>query len=135
MARNRVFFPQTALDEWVADETIDLSVDELVIRPEGRRYRIAEAARVLAEVTGGADAYELIGRVKTVGFLEGLGAELLGNSMIIGDNAYEVVRGFLGVPIGSFEEHVASVRGAQLEQIASENDEALLARYLMHNLE
>src|SRR6478609_6190811 len=103
--RNRVFFPQAALDEWLADNRIDLKNDELSIKGEDRRFRIIEAVRVLREVTGSDDPHELLGCVKSRAFLGELGAELLEGSMIIGDNAYDVVPGFVGAPTSTFDDH------------------------------
>lgn len=103
--RTRVFFPQTALDEWVSENRVDIKGEELTLKVEGRRYRIIEAVRVVCEVTGADDPHELLGRVKTRAFLMELGAELLEGSMILGDNAYDVVQGFVGAPIGSFAEY------------------------------
>jgi hypothetical protein len=125
--RNRVFFPQLALDEWVASDRVDLSADELLIRAEGRKYRIVEAVRVLREVTDTPDPHDLVGKVKSKAYLGELGAELLEGSMIIGDNAYDVVPGFAGAPIGSFAEHRQShpTRSASLN-----TDEELLAAFL-----
>jgi hypothetical protein len=103
--RNRVFFPQTALDDWVGDNRVDIKGEDLLLKSEGRRYRIIEAVRVMREVTGADDPHELLGRVKTRAFLTELGAEMLENSMILGDNAYDVVQGFIGASVGSFVEH------------------------------
>jgi hypothetical protein len=103
--RNRVFFPQAALDEWLADNRVDLKNDELSIKGEDRRFRIIEAVRVLREVTGSDDPHELLGCVKSRAFLSELGAELLEGSMIIGDNAYDVLPGFVGAPTSTFEDH------------------------------
>jgi hypothetical protein len=103
--RTRVFFPQTALDEWVLENRVDLKGEELTLKVEGRRYRIIEAVRVVREVTGADDPHELLGRVKTRAYLVELGAELLEGSMIFGDNAYDVVQGFIGAPVGSFAEY------------------------------
>src|SRR5262245_34779601 len=107
--KNRVFFPQGALDEWIAEERVDLSQDELTIKSEGRRYRIIEAVRIVREVTGTADANELLGKVKSRAFLAELGAEILEGSMILGDNAYDIVPGFVGAPVGSFADHRKSM--------------------------
>src|SRR4029079_7726404 len=74
--RNRVFFPQAALDEWVATDRVDLSADELLIRAEGRKFRIVEAVRVLREVTDTPDPHDLIGTVKSKAYLAELGAEI-----------------------------------------------------------
>jgi hypothetical protein len=106
MGKNRVFFPQAALDHWIGEGKVDLTGDELTIKAEARRYRILEAARIVSEVSGLPDANELLGKVKTRAYLTELGAELLETSMVLGDNAYDVVPGFLGSPVGSFEEHL-----------------------------
>jgi hypothetical protein len=103
--RNRVFFPQAALDDWVGDNRADIRGEDLSLRVEGRRYRIIEAVRVMREVTGADDPHELLGRVKTRAFLTELGAEMLENSMILGDNAYDVIQGFVGAPIGAFADY------------------------------
>ena len=113
MHGSRFFFAQALLDRWVHDNRVELTATELVLKGEGRRYRLVEAVRVLAEVTGALDVHELVGRVKTVSFVQELGAELLVSSMLIGDLAYEVVPGFLGVPEGSFDEHLKSEERAR----------------------
>lgn len=56
--------------------------------------------RVVAEVTGANDEHKLVGKVKAKALLEELGAEILENSMILGDNAYDVVPGWAGAPEG-----------------------------------
>lgn len=126
--RNRVFFPQAALDEWMANDRVEIERDELTIRSENRRFRIAEAVRILREVAGAGDEAELIGKVKSKNYLTELGAELMEESMILGDAAYDVVPGFVGAPIGSFEEHRASIPDAA--GTPSTTDEELLAAFL-----
>lgn len=127
-AKNRVFFPQEALDTWVVDEKIELKQEELTLLSEGRRFRITEAARVVAEVSGTPDPFDLVGRVKSLVYLNELGAELVEQSMIIGDNAYDIVPGFLGTPIGTFAEHRASY--TDLTKIP-QTDEDLLGQFLL----
>lgn len=94
-----MFFPQLALDTWGVDGKIDLSQAELILLSEGRRYKIEEAVRVVAEVTGANDEHKLVGKVKAKSLLVELGAEILENSMILGDNAYDVVPGWAGAPL------------------------------------
>ena len=101
MGKNRVFFPQAALDQWISDGKVDLTGDELTIKAEARRYRITEAARVVLEChrpprrerarRQGEDASSIC---------PSLGAEILEDSMVLGDNAYDVVPGFLAAPVG-----------------------------------
>jgi hypothetical protein len=115
------------MDEWMADDRVEIERDELTIRSENRRFRIIEAVRILREVAGAGDEQELIGKVKSKNYLTELGAEILEESMILGDAAYDVVPGFVGAPIGTFEEHRASIPDAGT---ATSSDEELLAAFL-----
>lgn len=104
MGKNRLFFPQEALDRWLLSRVADLSGDKLWLREPARRFRLVEGVRVINEVSGAEDPYDVCGTVRTVGFLLELGAELLGDSMIISENAYQIVPGWLATPImGSAE--------------------------------
>lgn len=93
---NRVFFPQSALDDWIVAGRVEFDDGHLVILPEGRRFKLTEAVRVLQEVSGMGDIHELSGRAKDRAELEGLGAELVESSMLLGDAAYDTVPGWLG---------------------------------------
>jgi len=132
---NRIFFAQASLDVWLADGAVDLTGTELTIVAEGRRYRLAEAARVVKEVTGSPDPHELMGRVKSTHYLEELGAELMEGSMILGDNAYDVVPGFMATPMGPYEEFLVSAEHTALRDAMSpkeaQSDEELLKRFAL----
>ncbi len=106
--RNRIFFPQASLDQWGVEGKIELSPTDLVILSEARRYEITEVVRVVVEVTGSPDPHGLIGKVKSKADLEAMGAEIMENSMIIGENAYDVVPGWAGAPTMPFEDYLAS---------------------------
>jgi hypothetical protein len=137
MGKNRVFFPQEALDGWLLDGQVEIAGSELTIPNERRRYRVVEAVRVVAEETGPTDPDELVGKVKTMSFLTELGAELLGDSMVLGDHAYRVVAGWLGTPIGTLEQHRAARQELRVSRVpppAHGSDEELLAAFLARNL-
>lgn len=133
--QNRVFFPQLCIDQWGIEGKIDLVGSELVIVAEGRRYAIEEAVHVVAEVTGSPDAHALVGKVRPKKALEPLGAEILENSMIIGDNAYDVVPGWAGTPTTSFADHLLSsdrmsARGGRTDVGSGpKDDEDMLRRF------
>ncbi|MDP9002581.1 MAG: hypothetical protein M3O46_21030 [Myxococcota bacterium] len=135
---NRVFFPQAALDQWIAEGTVDLKQGELTILAEARRYELVDAVRVVRELSGGTDPHELVGRAKARAFLEQMGAAIMESSMLLGDAAYDVDLGWLGAPVGSFAEHVDSTArksaraGRPTEDAKS--DEELLARFLANSL-
>ncbi|HMY19357.1 MAG TPA: hypothetical protein PKA58_23700 [Polyangium sp.] len=130
--RNRVFFPQIALDEWLTEARAELRNDELLVKAEGRKYRIIEGIRVLREVSGMSDGNELVGKVKSKAFLVELGAEILESSMILGDNAYDVVPGFIGAPTGSLLNMPAVTSSPAPPPVSS--DEDLLAAFLATKL-
>lgn len=132
--RNRVFFPQIALDEWLAEARVELRNDELVIKSEQRKYRIIEGIRVLREVSGSADGHELVGKVKSKAFLDELGAEVLEGSMILGDNAYDVVPGFVGALISGGAISQPSPTSASPAPPPASSDEDLLAAFLASKL-
>jgi hypothetical protein len=133
--QNRVFFPQSAVDQWGIDGKIDLVSGELILLAEGRRYKVEEAVRIVLEVTGANEEHKLIGKVKLKRALDEVGAELLENSMILGDNAYDVVPGWLGTPTGPFAEHLLSpermaARGGKTDVgPGPKTDEQLLASF------
>lgn len=133
--RNRVFFPQACLDQWGIEGKIELTEAALVILAEGRRFDITEVVRVVVEVTGAPDPHGIVGKVRSKAELESMGAEILENSMIIGDNAYDVVPGWAGAPLTPFEDHLLSpermaARNGRTDIGAGpQSDEELLARF------
>jgi hypothetical protein len=111
---NRVFIPQVALDQWMSESVAELRDGELTFSSEGgvdgpflavfaagRRLQLTEAVRILSEVSGAADAVDLVGRVKARGQLDEMGAEIVQTSMLVGEAAYDIEPGWLGVPVVS----------------------------------
>jgi hypothetical protein len=138
--QNRVFFSQTAVDQWGIDGKIDLVGGDLILLAEGRRYKVEEAVRIVTEVTGANDDRKIIGKVKPKRALEEIGAELLETSMILGDNAYDVIPGWLGAPSGPFADHLLSPERVAARQGRTDlgtgprSDEELLERFLADTL-
>jgi len=93
MPQARVFVPQDAVESWLTDGRADLTQDTLTFL--GVAFRVSGAVRFLAEVAGGGDAPRLVGLVKTRAQLEQLAAEHSGESVLLGDNAYQVIEGYL----------------------------------------
>ena len=133
---HRYFFPQMTLDTWLVDERIDLRGTELTLLRESRKYNLSEAVHVVAEVSGAEDAFDLLGRVKEREALIDRGAEVLENSMLLGDNAYDIVPGWFGDPVGDFREFAES-RERQLTRALHsdfpgaepESEDELLSRF------
>lgn len=127
MLKNRLFLPQESLDAWLLDGTAEMQGQDLCIKSEQRLYRLAEGVRVLREVTGEPDANELVGKCKTRAFLKELGAEVVEASMVLDNNAYDIVLGFLGTPVGPAAQK-------QAESPALSSDEQLLADFLSQKM-
>lgn len=110
MSVARLFIAQDALDRWVTDGRAEIAQDELRDRETGQRFRLREGVRFLAEVSGAPDAHALVGKVKDLEQLAALQGEHMADSVILGDNAYQVQPGFVGLALPE----VATVAASQL---------------------
>jgi hypothetical protein len=102
MAENRLFLPQAAVDAWMADGRARLMGEELKLEPQGYTLHLTSALLFKAEVTGSPDAYDLVGKAKSLEAVSALSGEHCADSVILGDNAYEVEEGFLAEPLAKF---------------------------------
>jgi hypothetical protein len=96
MTLSRVFFPQEALETWMADSRAHVVGETLFL--DGQAFTLETAVRFMDEVAGGGDSTRLIGRVQTLNQVMELGGEHCADSVVLGDNAYQVVEGFLAAP-------------------------------------
>ena len=62
---------------------------------KGRRYAVVPAVRFIKVAGSAPDAEKLVGKVKTNARLREMKAEHVGDSVLIGDTAYEVEAGFM----------------------------------------
>jgi hypothetical protein len=137
MGVNRLFFPQEALDAWLDQGRAVLESDTLTFNPEGRRFKLQEAVRFLSEIAGGGDVNKLVGKVKTKEQLTELGGEQCSDSVILGDDAYEVVEGFVGEPLPGImtvavgDSMLSATRAAVGDEIHGDGVDAL-TRLFMH---
>ncbi len=92
----RIFVPQEALETWVAEGRAQLLGETLLL--EGIGFALTGAVHFVSEVAGGGDEPALVGKVKTLSQLTELGGEHCAASVVLGDNAYEVVEGFVAQP-------------------------------------
>jgi hypothetical protein len=105
-----LFIPHARLERLVDDGTLEVAEARLTLATARATYRTEEAVRVLREVASGDDPHRLVGTVQprhTV--THELGGELLGDSLLVEDSAYEVVAGVLAVAIEAFEPGASGV--------------------------
>jgi len=139
MGRNRIFVPQDTLDVWLADQKAVVSGDQLDV--QGDTFELQPAVLFVADVAETGDPHGLVGRVKDKGQLAELGAEHYMGSVVLGDSAYDVKDGFVGLPrdravrvvspapAGDIDAAVGAAAGED-----STSDEALLTKFLLENL-
>ncbi len=99
MGLNRLFVSQTKLDQWLSDSLVEVDGETMTTQPDGNRFELRTAVLFLEELTGEGDPHELVGRVKDLEQIVALGGEYASGSVILGDNAYTVVEGFVGDPV------------------------------------
>lgn len=99
MSANLIFLPQEAVDTWLAEGKARLMGDELRLQDSGCALQLTSALRFRAEVADGSDPHDLVGRVKTFDRVSEMGGEHCADSVILGDNAYDVVEGFIAEPM------------------------------------
>ncbi len=91
----KLFLPQTQLEEWALADKADLREGKLVVMAEGgTTFPLTPAVHFL-QLVSGEDTQGLVARVKTEEQLARLGAEQMADSVLVGDNAYEVVPGYV----------------------------------------
>jgi hypothetical protein len=98
MGPDRLFVPLPVFNEWLSRPTVRFAEGRLWVPDEGVGFVAFEAMQLLAEVSGTPDRHDLVGRAKTIGYLQELGADILGDSVVIDDNAYDALAGWLLLP-------------------------------------
>ena len=99
MGKNRLFVSQARMDEWLSEGRVEVDGEQMTTLPEKRRFQLRTAVLFKQEVAGGGDEQSLVGRVKDVEQITELGGDYSAGSVILGDNAYEVLEGFAGEPL------------------------------------
>ena len=95
MPTNRAFFPQEAVDLWLAEGRVSLEGQVLGLLPDGPAFLLTSAVLFRSEVAAGDDSPGLCGKVKTLTAVEELSGEHASGSVVLGDHAYEVVDGYV----------------------------------------
>ncbi len=119
----KLFLPQSTLEEWAAEGRADLKDGRLFIGSEQGVCRVAPAVHFLRLVSG-SDSKKLLATVKTPLQLEQMGAEQMLDSVILGEDAYDVVQGYVA--------EVAFAPDAEREKESPDAD--LLAAFLLDKM-
>lgn len=88
------FVPQSMLDVWSDLGKVQLDGTTLRLPGEGVEFALSPAVRFLA-VLEGEDRHKLMHKVKAESFVKEIGGEVMDDSCLVGDTAYQVQAGFL----------------------------------------
>lgn len=94
----RLFISQERLDTWSVEDRVKVEGDRMTLVGDGRSFRIKPAVRFMKVAGGDGDPHGLVGKVKPIDVITGMGGEHYLNSVILGDTAYDVQTGFIGEP-------------------------------------
>ena len=89
-----LFVPQSVLDKWSEQGRIEVNGNVLTILGEQKNFALTPAVRFI-KMEAGEDNAGLLAKVKTTDALKQMGAEHYMESVILGENAYQVQQGFL----------------------------------------
>lgn len=92
---SRMFIAQKTLESWLDSGAVEVENNVVHLKNHDRRYDLTPAVRFLSVVPDGSGA-ELIGKVLTETRVNELGGELMGDSVLFGEAAFQVESGFVG---------------------------------------
>jgi hypothetical protein len=126
------FLPQAAVEGWTARGAVEVAAGVLTVQAgsaRGQRLALEPAVRFVGVAGGGFDPNSLTGKVKPAAELKASGAELLGDSVLLGEVAYDVQQGFTAAA-----QRVTPQPASPTPREKARNDAAELARFLLGKL-
>ena len=145
MATDYLFVPQSVLDRWSEQGRIQVDGNVLTILGEKKSFALTSAVRFI-KMEAGEDTAGLLQKVKTTDALKQMGAEHYMQSVILGENAYQVQQGFLAdanalrraaaasQPAPSPDRGGETQAGQAGEDEKKPEEQDMLARFLLENL-
>ena len=101
MAASRLFLSQAVLDRWLSEGLATLDGETLASGPDRLGFELKTGLLFESEPTESGDSAGLLGKVKDLDQVLGLGGDYSTGTVILGDAAYEVVEGFVGTAVPS----------------------------------
>jgi hypothetical protein len=92
---DRMFIAQSTLEAWMDSGNVEMHEQMVMLKKARRSYHLEPAVRFLSVVPHDA-APKLIGKVLTERRIGELGGELLGDSVLLGELAFQVQPGYIG---------------------------------------
>jgi hypothetical protein len=99
----KVFISQGVIDAWVSSEQVEIAGSLLSFRARAGALDLVSASLFKRISAGKTDPHTLVGKVLDEEAILALGGETYMSSVLLGETAYDVEPGFLGVPAGGTE--------------------------------
>jgi hypothetical protein len=101
--------PPLAADEFISKADLRAWIDAgactqsswLLVTPDGQRYHLREAVRVLGRASGDTDPFGFVGMIDTVHGLIERGFAVSAEHVALGRRVYHVEHGWLAEPLAS----------------------------------
>jgi len=103
----KVFISQGAVDSWVSSDQAELSGSLLSFKGHPGALELVPASLFKRISAGNTDPHTLVGKVLDEEAILALGGETYMSSVLLGENAYDIEPGFIGVPAGSTDARTA----------------------------
>jgi hypothetical protein len=103
----KVFISQGAVDTWVSSDQAELSGNLLSFKGRPGTLDLVPASLFRRISAGNTDPHTLVGKVLDEEAILALGGETYMSSVLLGEIAYDVEPGFIGVPAGATDAQVA----------------------------
>lgn len=91
------FIPEAVVDGWVRAGAA-ARTHGVLAAPDGRRFLLRDAVRVLGRRNGDTDPYGLTGRAETIRDFIRRGAYVSADALRLGPAVYDIEYGFVAVP-------------------------------------
>lgn len=95
----RMFIAQSTLEAWLDSGQAVLEGAVVELKRAGRAYELVGAVRFVAVVSA-PEEVSLVGKVLSERRVSELGGEILGDSVLFGDAAFQVEAGYIGTLMG-----------------------------------
>jgi hypothetical protein len=94
----KVFISQGAVDTWVSSDQAELSGSQLSFKGRPGTLELLPASLFKRISAGNTDPHTLVGKVLDEEAILALGGETYMSSVLMGEIAYDIEPGFIGVP-------------------------------------
>ena len=94
----KIFISQGAIDAWVSSDQAEIAGSQLTFRGRPGALELVPASLFRHISAGKTDPHTLVGKVLDEEAILALGGETYMSSVLLGEIAYDVEPGFVGVP-------------------------------------